>query len=168
MHIINTKSAIFITIIGIFGINGCTNQPRYENGVCQSLPEEKTFVKNGVYVHEQHYLYTPDVDLKEAVAILIAKVENIEKTLYGKNAPDNTIIRVEPDINNKLDDMLSKVKTSDVKPMPNVSYSNPIEKKSTTKKKINKKKVVAKTIIPNNFKLFFILFNTFSTSFFFV
>lgn len=144
MYIKNFKGAIFIAVFGILGISGCTNQPRYENWVCQSLPQEKNYVKDGVYVSEKHYLYTPDVNVKEALAILIAKVENMEKTLYGKNIPNNTLIKIEPDINDRLDEMLPKVKATDIKPTPAVSYKKMSKKTVAKKAAYVKKKSTAK------------------------
>jgi len=80
-------------------ITGCTPQPTpegqnraiYKNGVVASVPIKNTYrdPHTGNTVIEKHYIYTPDVNLKEAVVILTKKVEILEqrtaKIAVGKN-----------------------------------------------------------------------------------
>lgn len=53
----------------------------YKNGVVTSIPIKNTYrdQKTGHTVIEKHYIYTPDVNLKEAVVILMKKVDILER-----------------------------------------------------------------------------------------
>lgn len=63
----------------------------YSNSVVANVPIENKYrdPKTGHTVIEKHYIYTPDVDLKEAVVILAKKIEILERRtsgLVGKKA----------------------------------------------------------------------------------
>jgi hypothetical protein len=81
MHTLKTKGLLFLgASLIIFG--GCTNNPQLEDDGTSfsTIPKEKVYIdtSSGNKIIEKHYIYTPDVDLKSAVAILIKKVERLE------------------------------------------------------------------------------------------
>jgi len=94
MPIMKTKIALlFIALSGAMALSGCAaNQAsmeqgiRYDkSGVCTKLPTEKVYIKGDTV--KQYIVYTPDVDLKPAVVILMRKVDMLEKrvgVLEGK------------------------------------------------------------------------------------
>ena len=80
-----TKYGLFAFSALVFA--GCSaNQPSApvydENGICTAIPSEKQYINEGGYATvEKHTVYTPDVDLKPAVVILMRKVDSLEQRI---------------------------------------------------------------------------------------
>jgi hypothetical protein len=81
MHTLKIKGLLFLSS-SLLLLSGCTNNPQLnDDGTsCSTIPKEKVYIdtSSGNKIIEKHYIYTPDVDLKSAVAILIKKVERLE------------------------------------------------------------------------------------------
>lgn len=94
MPTMKTKITLLsIALAGALVLSGCAaNQASPEpgvsydkSGVCTALPKEKVYIKGDTV--KQYVVYTPDVDLKPAVVILMRKVDLLEKrvgVLEGK------------------------------------------------------------------------------------
>lgn len=89
MHITAIRKTLFFAAIlalmeGCAGLEPAT--PTYDDGgVLTKIPAKTTYIDTdtGNTVIEKHTVYTPDVDLKSAVIILIKKVDALEKKIYG-------------------------------------------------------------------------------------
>jgi hypothetical protein len=85
MLTIQTKYKFGIAAVSVMMLfTGCTPQPQApvydDNGVCTALPKEKVYINKGGYsTLESYTVYTPDVDLKLAVVILMKKVDRLEQ-----------------------------------------------------------------------------------------
>lgn len=87
-----------LTVATIALFSGCAQQqpqPTYTNGVVSSVPIENSYrdTQSGNMVIEKHYIYTPDVNLKEAVVILAKKVEILERRISGAASQKNTYVK---------------------------------------------------------------------------
>jgi len=87
MLTIQTKYKLGIAVASVMVLfTGCAPQPQapeYDNnGVCTALPKEKVYINKGGYTTSESYtVYTPDVDLKPAVVILMKKVDKLEQQM---------------------------------------------------------------------------------------
>lgn len=97
-------------IAGLIFVGCSTSQPVYKNGVCEKLPAEKVYidVNTGAKIIENYRIYTPDVNLKEATAILIHKVQVLEgKVAALQNCCNQNIV-------SNTTASLERVKESDI------------------------------------------------------